>query len=221
MHTLLCGTTGVGKSNASRWILDHLPKDVTFLVIEPAKGEYKLDYTGKPGVSIYGANPLSGEPLLRINPFRFGTGVHVLEHLDRLMNIFNACWPMEAAMPIILKESMERAYRAAGWDLKRSVNCSSPYLFPSCQDVMEEVARVMDESRYSEENKGNYIGALCARLRELTTGLYGMIFTQEDIRDEVLYEQNVIVDLSGIGSPETKALIMGLLFIRLLLPFPL
>ena len=41
----------------------------------------------------------------------------VSEHLDRLVEIFNVCWPMYAAMPAILKEAMELAYKDAGWDM--------------------------------------------------------------------------------------------------------
>src|SRR5699024_11768583 len=48
--------------------------------------------------------------------------VHILEHLDRLVEIFNVCWPMYAAMPAILKEAIERAYVATGWDLVSSEN---------------------------------------------------------------------------------------------------
>ena len=91
MHTLLCGTTGVGKSNSTNIILRKLPEHVKFLIIEPAKGEYKDTFHDK--AAVYGTNPYRS-PLLRINPFRFcqaGDGVHILEHLDRLTSIFNVC----------------------------------------------------------------------------------------------------------------------------------
>ena len=221
MHTLLCGTTGVGKSNISylllNYIYEHMSLDAHFLVIEPAKGEYKNVFKGN--VSVYGTNPYLSQ-MLRINPFRFfqredGKGVHILEHLDRLTAIFNVCWPMEAAMPAVLKRALERAYVAAGWDLKRSKNSLSLPIFPTFEDVMNEVENLMFDSEYSEENKGDYIGALCTRLRDLTDGINGMIFGQDDLPDTELFDQNVIVDLSRVGSSETKALIMGLLLIRL------
>lgn len=215
MHSLLCGTTGAGKSNTSYLILKHLPEDVSFLVVEPTKGEYKdamQDMKG--GVSVYGTNPILS-PMLRMNPFRFCEKVHVLEHLDRMLSIFNVCWPMEAAMPAVLKEALERAYIGAGWDIKRSTNVCSDLIFPSFEDVMREVQNIMQESDYSDENKRNYIGALCTRLRELTTGLNKLIFCANDLSDEELFDKNVIVDLSRIGSTETRALIMGLILIRL------
>lgn len=217
MHTFISGSTGAGKSNTVYGMLDALgriKKDLHFLVIEPAKGEYKEAFAHRKDVFVYGVNP-DLTPLLRINPFRFRKGVHILVHLNWLISIFNVCWPMEAAMPAILKQALERAYQSAGWDLKKSVNPVSLELFPDFTDVMREVERLLDESRYSDDNKGDYIGALCMRLQELTTGLNGMVFVSDDLTDEELFEQNVIIDLSQAGAPETKALLMGLMIIRL------
>lgn len=42
-----------------------------------------------------------------------------------------------------------------------------------------------------------------------------MIFTTDDLEDSALFDENVIVDLSRIGSTETKALIMGMLVLKL------
>ena len=217
MHTFITGTTGSGKSNTVYGLLNEVQRkrrDVPFLVVEPAKGEYKAAFADRNDVYVYGVNPYL-TPLLRINPFRFHKGIHVLEHIDRLTSIFNVCWPMEAAMPAILKQAIERSYELAGWDLKRSRNRYSDQLFPAFGDVMYEVKEILNESQYSADNKGDYVGALCTRLRELTTGLNGMIFSSNDLEDEELFERNVIVDLSQIGSVETKALVMGLVVVRL------
>ena len=217
MHTFITGTTGSGKSNTVYGLLERIRQvnsAIHFLVVEPAKGEYKRVFGNKPNVTVYGLN-YKVSPLLKINPFRFREGVHVLEHLDKLISIFNVCWPMEAAMPAILKQALERAYERAGWDLRLSENSHSQELFPTFIDVMEEVEEILNSSLYSEENKGNYIGALCTRLRELTTGLNSMVFVADDLSDEELFDSNVVVDLSRIGSAETKSLLMGLLIIRL------
>ncbi|MBQ6160926.1 MAG: ATP-binding protein [Oscillospiraceae bacterium] len=217
MHTFITGTTGSGKSNTIYGLVDLLcssRQDVHFLIIEPAKGEYKNIFGNRPDVKVYGTNPYITN-MFRINPFRFNSKVHILEHIDRLISLFNVCWPMEAAMPAVLKQSIERAYEKAGWNLRTSANRISKELFPDFQDVMDEVDAFIEVSDYSAENKGNYKGALCTRLRELTSGLNGMMFVSDEIEDETLFDHNVIVDLSRVGSSETKSLIMGLLIIRL------
>lgn len=85
-----------------------------FLVIEPAKGEYKHIFGNNKDICVYGTNPQIA-PLLKINPFSFPSGVHVLEHIDRLVEVFNVCWPMYAAMPAVLKSAIEKSYEDCGW----------------------------------------------------------------------------------------------------------
>lgn len=215
MHTFITGSTGSGKSNAIYQILSEFLKNkVRFLVIEPAKGEYKNIFGGRSDISVYGTNPLLTE-LLRINPFSFPKEVHIYEHLDRLVEIFNVCWPMYAAMPAILKEAIERSYIKAGWDLRKSKNKYNERLFPNFIDVFQQIDEVMDMSQYSSDNKGDYKGALSTRLRSLTNGINGLVFTTDEIPSEELFDKNVIIDLSRVGSSETKSLIMGLLVMKL------
>lgn len=216
-HTFITGSTGSGKSNTIYKLLSSLgDQGIKFLVIEPAKGEYKKVLGKSRGVITYGTNPkLKNIELLRINPFRFPPSIHVLEHMDRVIEIFNACWPMYAAMPAILKDSIERAYISAGWDLERSINKYDDNLFPTFADVVKQIRIVLNESDYSDDNKGDYTGSLVTRLRSLTNGINGLIFTSNDVSDEELFDRNVIVDLSRVGSSETKSLIMGLLVLKL------
>ena len=168
-------------------------------------------------VTVYGTNPLKNDSeLLRINPFSFPVGeIHILEHLDRLVEIFNVCWPMYAAMPAILKDAIERAYVCAGWDLIKSENKYSNELFPTFKDLMIQIKQVLDESEYSNDNKGDYTGALVTRIKSLTNGINGLIFQSDEIAPAKLFDENVVVDLSRVGSSETKSLIMGILVLKL------
>lgn len=223
-HTLITGSTGSGKSTTIYKLLDELSNtfigdsddSVKFMVIEPAKGEYKhaLAKNKKFDVRVYGTNP-NITKLLRINPFKFPSDkIHIYEHLDKLTEIFNVCWPMYAAMPAVLKAAMENAYRCAGWNLVKSEN-KYGNVFPSFVDVAVEVEKYINKSEYSDENKSNYKGSLLTRLESLTNGINSMIFSADDIDDSDLFDENVIVDLSRVGSTETKALIMGILILKL------
>lgn len=59
----------------------------------------------------------------------------MLEHLDRLVEIFNVCWPMYAAMPAVLKSAVEKSYTDCGWDLVHSVNEFGELIYPTFADV--------------------------------------------------------------------------------------
>lgn len=211
-HTFVTGSTGCGKSETVYKLIDSVRKaNAKFLIIEPAKGEYKNVFGTE---HIFGTNPLISN-LLKINPFKFTEGVHVLEHADRLIEIFNVCWPMYAAMPAVLKEAVLNSYEDCGWDLIKSKNKYSNDIFPTFSDLIWELETVIEASSYSEEVKSNYKGSLVTRVKSLANGINGEIFSGIEIGDEILFDENVIIDLSRIGSQETKSLIMGVLIMRL------
>lgn len=230
MHTFITGSTGAGKSNAIYSLIESILKrngdieeeeagdKISFMVIEPAKGEYKDKFGHYEDVSVYGTNKKKMN-LLRINPFSFPDDVHVLEHIDRLIEIFNVCWPMYAAMPAVLKDAIERSYINAGWNLTESV-CKyadkfGKNVYPNFVDVLKMINIVMEESKYSADSKGDYTGALCTRVKSLTNGIYGQIFTNNELSSQELFDSNVIIDLSRVGSIETKSLLMGLLIMKM------
>ena len=218
-HVFITGSTGAGKSNAIYTLLNQLclegDTDANFLVIEPAKGEYKEALGGYPNVQVYGTNPYKA-PLLRLNPFSFPEDTHVLEHIDRLIEIFNACWPMYAAMPAVLKASVEQAYKGCGWSLNSST-CTGPMRkFPTFRDVMKALPTVVDSKGFSNDTQGDYKGALLTRLESLTNGINGQVLcAYDELPDSELFDKNVIADLSRVGSSETKALLMGVLILKL------
>lgn len=214
-HTFITGSTGTGKSNAVYHLLDEIIKNgqTTFLVVEPAKGEYKNVFGNCTDVQVFGTNPRE-TPLLRMNPFAFPENIHILEHIDRLVEIFNACWPMYAAMPAVLKDAIERSYQKVGWDLRNSE--SEKGVFPTFFDLLDILPGVIEESHYSKDTQSDYVGALCTRVKSLTNGIYGSVLCAEDaLSDAEMFDQNVIVDLSRVGSMETKSLLMGILVMKL------
>ena len=220
-HVFITGSTGSGKSNTVYQLLDEASKikdesnlnKIHFLVIEPAKGEYKHIFVNRDDVEVYGTNPNETQ-LLQINPFSFPKNIHILEHLDRLLEIFNVCWPMYAAMPAVLKEAIEKSYEDAGWNLTESTNPNGD-LYPTFKDVAQNIKIIIDTSEYDTDNKGAYKGSLLTRLKTLTNGLNGQIFTTMGLEDSKLFDENVIIDLSRVGSQETKSLLMGVLVLKL------
>ena len=213
-HTFITGSTGTGKSNMIYQILDKLvDEEKKFLVIEPAKGEYKNVLGGHYDAKVYGTNPRITE-LLKINPFSFPDSISVLEHIDRLTEIFNACWPMYAAMPAVLKDAIEKAYKDKGWVFSNYSYYSTD--FPTFADLMKALPEVMENSLYSADTKSDYQGALITRVKSLTNGINGEIFCANDeISNRDLFDKNVIVDISRVGSTETKSLLMGILIMKL------
>lgn len=216
-HMFICGSSGSGKSNTTYNLLQKLiDNKVPFLVIEPAKGEYKVEFAGLPGINIFTADE-SPYRLLQINPFEFSPGIHIREHLDNILQVVSACWPLYGAMPGLLKKAFEQVYLDYGWDLEHSERIiPRGSKFPVFKDLAAVLERIINESPYSAQTKGDYKGALLNRISSLCNGFEGQIFGRSiGIPDRTLFNENAIIDLSSIGSDETRSLIMGILIIKL------
>ena len=215
-HLFVTGSTGSGKSNTMYLLLKQL-KDTgkTFMVIEPAKGEYKHVFGCLDDVTVYSHTNKVGN-LLQINPFVFPyQHIDVLEHIKRIVGIFNACWSLYAAMPSILEHSIIAAYEKCGWDVDASEHKFDTPIFPNVDDVVVCVKDYIDHSDYSADTKGDYKAAIEKRLQDLCEGMFDRMFNRGSIPDEELFNKNTIIDLSRTGSSETNALIMGFLVIKL------
>lgn len=211
MHTFITGSTGSGKSNTVYQMLTELHQDrIPFLVVEPAKGEYKDVFGNWSDVNVFSTNP-NIAPLININPFKFPESIHVLEHVDGLVEIFSVCWPMYDAMPAFFKDAILRSYEEVGWDLGSSTFDGDEPEYPDFEVLVEQLNRLIEESDYASDIKSNYRGALVTRVKSLAVGLNKFIFTSEQTPYEVLFDQNCILDISRVKSTETKALIMGLM----------
>ena len=211
MHTFITGSTGSGKSNTVYQILNELHQDrIPFLVVEPAKGEYKDMFGHLPDVNVYSTNPKVAE-LININPFKFPRSIHVLEHVDGLVEIFSVCWPMYDAMPAFFKDAILRSYEEVGWDLGSSTFEGGKPEYPDFEVLVEKLNELIERSDYASDIKSNYRGALITRVKSLAVGLNKFIFTSEQTPYSKLFDENCILDISRVKSTETKALIMGLM----------
>ena len=215
-HTCIAGSPGSGKSNLSYQILAQIMKSgVHFLVVEPAKGEYSSVLGGYPNVNCLSTRTGFGKPLA-MNPFAFPKGITALEHMDSLMSLLSTCWPMYAAMADILKDAVIQVYDQAGWDMSETgLPWDEEAHFPTFQDLLKILPAIIDKADYSKEVKGNYKGSLLTRIKSMTNGTNRNIFGGDCLSNDELFNRNVIVDISGIGSSENRALIMGVLVIRL------
>lgn len=214
-HLFVTGSTGSGKSNTVYLLINQLLNaGKHIMIIEPTKGDYKKVFGGRNDITVYGTR-IDEKNLLTINPFAFPKNIRVVEHVERLIEIFGVCWPMYAAMPAVLKDSILSAYESCGWNLKTS-RCKHELLFPTIADVITQLKRIISISDYSADTKGDYVGALQTRLQSLTNGVYSSILqSSKPIPYEVLYDGNAMIDLHNIGASETRSLLMGLLVLGL------
>ena len=113
-HIFIGGVTGSGKTTTCQKLLLEAG-DLPFLVIEPAKREYrKLANLEKIEIYTLGNEECSN---FRLNPFEFFEGELLTAHIDMLKASFIAAFSMEAAMPQIIETSIYRCYEKYGWNI--------------------------------------------------------------------------------------------------------
>lgn len=220
-HLLVTGITGSGKSTTMRTMLAQL--EVPFLIIEPAKAEYRsLVVDGEPIRVITAGNELVAP--LRFNPFEVPEGVGIVTHMDALAAVINAAFPMEGPMASIVEQAIFRAYSDLGWDLDAALHPrlreqsgpAASETYPTMEDFYHAVRRLVDEQGYAGEYGANVRAALLTRIRSLCIGARGKLFnTREPLRVAELVSTPTVMELKDLGSDETKTFLMGMLLLRL------
>lgn len=235
-HLFVSGITGGGKSNTIKGILEklqdknHLENKIPFLVIEPAKSEYKHLLKKIPNLQIF--RPGAKGDIFRFNPFVFehsrqNHSVTLTKHVDMLKTTFSSAFPMYGPMPYILEEAIHNVYKNKGWNFETE---DHPYytdsseadydrkslLFPNMEDLKEEVERVVDKAGYYQDLQNNIKAALKTRINNLTLGVKGKIFNSRHTFDsKILFETPTVIELSNIVDDEEKAFLMGLILNKL------
>lgn len=226
-HTFITGITGSGKTNTCLALLRaaYEREQVPFLVIEPAKQEYRVLL----------ADPVMGRDLqvftlgdemtspFRLNPFQFARGYPLLTHIDLLKAVFNSSFPMYASMPYVLEEAILSVYTDRGWDLASSQNLYidaqaddyTPYL-PTMEDLYKQIDVVVERKRYAQQLSMDISAALKARIKSLLIGGKGLMLNcPRSYPPEQLFNRPSVMELKNVGDDAEKAFLMALLLINL------
>ena len=222
-HVFIAGVTGSGKTTTCHRLL--AAAKVPFMVIEPAKTEYRTLINNEKFSDDLVVFTVGNEKLapFRINPFEVVKGELITGHIDMLKATFTSAFPMEASMPQLLEEAMYSCYEAMGWDIETNTNdyYDDPYApdadaFPQLSDLLKAMEKVVDNKNFDERLRKDYIGSLVSRLSNLTVGSKGLMLNcKKSVDFNYLAHHNVILELEDIKSPEEKALIMGFVLSRM------
>ena len=218
-HIFISGVTGAGKTTTCQQLL--LKSELPFLVIEPAKTEYRTLYQLDKEIQFYTLNNENISPF-RFNPFELLPSEQLLSHIDMLKATFAAVFPMEASMPYLIEEAIVKSYESKGWDINTSKNYfySDPWqsngeCFPIMSEMLIELEHVIESKKFGQELQEKYRGSLISRLDNLTIGSKGrMLNTRRSIDIIEIMKQKVVIELEELKDDQDKALIMGLLIGR-------
>lgn len=228
-HVFVAGVTGSGKTTTCQTLL--LSSDWPFLVIEPAKTEYRgLKNAEKEEIReqckdllVFTLGDDTVAPF-RLNPFELIPGESVTARVDMLMASITAAFDMEAAIPQLIERAIYACYEECGWSVDDNTNsrfedpfADGVFAFPTLSDVLRMTEKVVDEQGFDDRLKRDYIGSIKARLQGLTLGAKGfMLDCPRSIDFMKLLDRKVVLELEPIPNAAQKSLIIGFVLTNLL-----
>jgi DNA helicase HerA-like ATPase len=241
-HGVVFGVTGSGKTTSLLNILNQVwsrNPPIPFMVIEPAKTEYRallgrvVNGIGQGPIPELRVYTLGNEYIapFRMNPFEFETSdipenIPLLTHIDFLKAVFNAAFILYAPMPYVLEMALHEVYEDRGWNLATGKNVRLPDeewknrskypIFPTLTDLYLKVVDVTRRLGYESRVEQDVIAGLRARIGALRLGSKGMMLdTPRGIPMADLLAGPTVIELENIGNDDEKTFLMGLLLARM------
>lgn len=209
-HMLVVGTPGCGKTTFSVGVLDRLWKkyNIPFLVIEPAKNEYRAMVESIPDLQVFtpGKNTIS--PFV-FNPFVPPKNVKLETYKSTLKTAFEAAVSMSTPLDKIFEESINNCYSDFRWlDTYTSDDAGKTF---NISDFIKCFQNTFDNIGYTGDAK-NIGRAGVVRLQSLVN-LFDNYYS---IPIEDLLTKPTVIELAAIENSDEKALIISLLLLSIL-----
>lgn len=225
-HIFVAGVTGSGKTTTCQNIL--LDSELPFLVIEPAKTEYRVLKGICPDLIVFTPGKQDVAPFY-LNPFELVPGEAITSRADMLKATMEASFDMDAAIPQILEAAIYKVYEDKGWNIGDNSwnpideSCESKpyddgvYAFPTLSDFVKATEDIVLSQGFDQRLKDDYLGSIRARLQGLLVGAKGMMLNNaRSVNFLDLLDKKVVIELEEIKSGTEKSLIMGFILTNLL-----
>ncbi len=208
-HMLIVGVPGMGKTTYSIGLLHTLWEKykLPFLVIEPAKTEYRAMIEVIPDIQIFtfGKNDVSPMPL---NPFIPPKGVKIKQYKSVLKTAFSAGVSMAEALSKLFEETIDEVYSDYGWLDSDTLETHGEFF--NIQDFALCFKRTFERHGYVGEAK-NVGTAGLLRLVSMAN-LFGNYYSVP-ISD--LLSKPTIIELAAVQNKEEKSFIMALILLNI------
>jgi len=241
-HVFVCGATGSGKSQTVRTLLEAATgAGIPWLVVEPAKAEYRLmaarlaGSAGPAGAAGSAGAGTEAVQVVRIRPGEsdaIAAGLNPLEpapdsegrrfplqtHADLVKALFIASFRSDEPFPQVLSAALTRVYEDAGWDLAlgETVNPDANPSYPNLTDLQRAAIRIVQEIGYSQRVTDDVLGFIKVRLSGLRLGTTGRFLVGGHQLDfGQLLRTNAVLEIEDVGDDSDKAFLMGTVLIRL------
>ena len=209
-HMFVTGTPGSGKTTFSVGLLDQLwnKYGIPFLVIEPAKNEYRALVGTIPDLQVFtpGKNFIS--PFL-FNPFIPPKNVRLESYKSTLKTAFSAAVSMGSPLTEIFDDTIRNCYSKFGW-LDSFTLEDGGHIF-NISDFVQCFEETFQRIGYTGDAK-NIGRAGVVRLN----GLVNLFDNYSSIPIEDLLTRPTVIELAALENDEQKSLIIALVLLSIL-----
>ena len=218
-HAFISGVPGAGKTNTMLYLVTTLWRDtkqhVPFLVLEPAKQEYRAlaMIEGMEDLCVFSPGADTRFPL-HINPFQFPVGLTLAEHIANLNAVFAGAFELIPPSPFLIDRCIEQVYLDKGWNINERNDGTKPY--PTMQELYDSLKVAVEDSGYEGESRANIRSVMEVRIGSLLRREIGNVYNvrESSMQPEDWLSCPVIIELEALG--EGPANFMSLLISTLI-----
>lgn len=213
-HGLIVGVPGSGKTTTcfhmlyQLWNLHKIP----FLVIEPAKTEYRAlkALKGMQDLLVFSLGDENCSPF-RFNPFEVLPKISLEKHISNLEACFRGALPLDGPLPFLLSEALEQIYIDRGWQFTH-VGAVDKRNVPMMMDLYQKLIDVINQKGYSGEVLSNVRTALEVRVGGLLRRSVGrMLNTFYSVPPELIMSKPVVIELAPLNDEQQALMTMFIL----------
>lgn len=209
-HMLVVGTPGSGKSTFLVGLMDRIWKHahIPFLVIEPAKNEYRALIDSIPELQIFSPGKNDIAPFV-LNPFVPPKGVTIEKYKSIVKSAFAAAFEMWTPLDQLFDETLNICYSEQGWlDSDTVDNVSECF---SLIDFIQVYKEVVSQKGYSGEYKKQVEAAGVLRLNGLLEQNVNVFDSRFSVPVEDILSKPTVIELASIRDVKQKSFIIALL----------
>lgn len=207
-HGFIVGKSGCGKTTFAMGLLHQLYKlDIPFLVVEPAKCEYRSLLSVIKDLKIYTPG-LSGVSPIQLNPFMPPKGVTLEEYLPTLATIFNAAISMDHPLDVLIPQVIRICYNQHGWRPTSTRDSKGVQPFGMTEFIRCYQDYIRKNFAEDQESRSNLEAGGAVRLMQLISEYPHLFDTNNTIDFTELFAHPTIIELDSINNDQQRSLIM-------------